>query len=178
MAIIYNLSTSAIGGIQVEYTVGGSFVFKEGTLTKTFTAAEVTTDNTGLGTLVSVPFMVTIDAGGSRFGVFLPTVELSAGQSASVTTIGVTETFSGPDSFPRHLTTWRCVCLQGTVTDTHPHIVPLYAATIHHAIATGDLAQLRALSGQADSLLAQQGDLGGAVSALKAAITKLQSQSG
>jgi Domain of unknown function (DUF1843) len=175
MAIIYNLSTPAIGGIQIQYTVGGSFVFTEGTLTKTFTSAEVTTDNTGLGTLVSVPLALTIDTGGSRFGVFLPTVELSAGQTASVTTIGVTETFSGPDSFPRRPTTWGCVPLQGTVTDTQPHIVPLYAATIHNAIATGDLAQLQALSAQADSLLTQQGDLGGAVAALKAQIAKLQS---
>jgi hypothetical protein len=175
MAIIYNLSSSAIGGIQVQYTVGGSFMYSEGTLTKTFTSAEVTTDNTGLGTLVSVPLVLTIDTGGSRFGVFLSTVELSPGQTASVTTVGVTETFSGPDSFPRNPTTWRCVALKGTVTDTQPHIVPLYAATIHNAIATGDLAQLQALSAQADSLAAQQGDLGGAVAALKAEIAKLQS---
>jgi hypothetical protein len=174
MAIIYNLSASGTGGVHVEYTEGGSFVFKEGTLTKTFTAAEVTTDSSGLGTLVSVPLMVTIDTGGSRFGVFLPAAGLSPGQSASVTTVGVTESFSGPDSFPRHLTTWTCVRLQGTVTDTQPHIVPLYAATIHNAIATGDLAQLQALNAQADSLVSQQGDLGGAVTDLKAAIAKLQ----
>ncbi len=178
MAIIYNLSTPATRGIQVQYTVGGSFIYAEGSVTKTFTSAEVTTDSTGLGTLVSVPLVLTIDTGGSRFGVFLPTVELSAGQTASVTTVGVTETFSGPDSFPRQSTSWKCVGLQGTVTDTQPHIVPLYAATIHNAIATGDLAQLQALSAQADSLLAQQGDLGGAVTALKAEIAKLQSGSG
>ena len=177
MAIIYNLSASGTGGVHIEYTEGGSFVYKEGTLTKTFTPAEVTTDHSGLGTLVSVPLVLTIDTGGSRFGVFLPTVSLSAGQSASVTTVGVTETFSGPDSFPRHPTTWRCVGLQGTVTDTQPHIVPLYAVTIHNAIATGDLAQLQALSTQADTLVSQQGDLGGAVSDLKAAIAKLQSKS-
>jgi hypothetical protein len=175
MAIIYNLSTAAVGGIQVEYTEGGSFVYKEGTLTKTFTAAEVTTDSSGLGTLVSVLVVRSIDTGGSRFGVFLPTAALSAGQSASVATVGVTESFSGPDSFPRRLTTWNCVGLKGTVIDTQPHFVPLYAATIHNAIATGDLAQLQALSAQADSLVNQQGDLGGAVSSLKAAITKLQS---
>ena len=66
---------------------------------------------------------------------------------------------------------------QGTVTDTQPHIVPLYAATIHNAIATGDLAQLQALNTQADTLVSQQGDLGGAVADLKAAIAKLQTKS-
>jgi hypothetical protein len=174
MAIIYNLSSPAIGGIHVQYTVGGSFIYREGTLTKTFTSAEVTTDNSALGTLVSVPLVRTIDTGGSRFGVFLPTVGLSEGQTASVATVGVTETFSGPDSFPRRPTTWGCGPLQGTVTETFP-IVPLYAATIQNAVATGDLAQLQALSAQADSLVAQQGDLGGAIAALKAKIANLQS---
>ena len=178
MAIIYNLSSPGVGGIQVEYTEGGSFTFKEGSTTKTFTATEVTTNSTGIGTLVSVPLVMTIDTGGSRFGVFLPTPALSPGQSASVTTVGVTETFGGPDSFPRRPTTWSCVRLHGTVTDTQPHIVPLYAATIHNAIATGDLAQLQALSAQADALIGQQGDLGAAVSALKGAITRLQAESG
>jgi hypothetical protein len=177
MAIIYELHTLPIGGIQIEYTEGGSFVYREGTLNKTFTAAEVTTNSTGLGTLVSVPLLLTIDTGGRRFGVFLPGTDLSPGQSASVSTVGVTESFSGPDSFPRRLTTWSCVSLQGTVIDTKPHIVPLYAATIHNAIATGDLARLQALSAQADSLVSQQGDLGGAIAALKTAITNLQSQS-
>jgi hypothetical protein len=174
MAIIYNLSAPQIGGIQVGYTVGGSLIYRGGSLTKTFTSAEVTTDNSGLGTLVSVLLVRTVDTGGSRFGVFLPTVELSAGQTASVATVGVTETFSGPDSFPRRPTTWGCEPLQGTVTDTS-HIVPLYAVTIQNAIATGDLAQLQALSAQADGLMAQQGDIGGAVAALKAQIAKLQS---
>jgi hypothetical protein len=175
MPIIYALSG---GGIQIDYTVGSSLVFKQGGTTKTFTAAEITSDQTGLGTLVSVPLRLTIDTGGSRFGLFLPTVELTVGQSASVTTIGVTETFSGPDSIPRRPTTWQCVCLEGTVTDTWPHVVPLYAATIQNAIASGDLARLQDLGAQADRLLAEQGDLAGAVKALKAQIAELQPKNG
>jgi hypothetical protein len=171
MPIIYALSG---GDIQIDYTVGSSFIFKQGGTTKTLTVAEITTDQTGLGTLVSVPLRLTIDTGGSRFGVFVPIVELTVGQSASVTTIGVTESFSGPDSIPRHPTTWQCVALTGTVTDTWPHIVPLYAVTIHNAIASGNLARLQDLNAQADRLLAEQGDLGGAVTALKAEIAKLQ----
>jgi hypothetical protein len=55
----------------------------------------------------------TIDAGGSRFGFFLPMAQVALGKSVPVTTIGVIETFSGPDSFPRHATTWQCVHLHG-----------------------------------------------------------------
>jgi hypothetical protein len=175
MAIIYTLSG---GGIQVDYTVGTSFVLKQGSTTKTFTPAEITTDQTGLGPLVSVPLRVSIDTGGSRFGVFVPDVQLTPGQSAPVTTIGVTESFGGPDSFPRRPTTWQCVALTGVVTDTMPHVVPLYAATIQNAIASGDVAKMQALSAQADKLMADQGDLGGAVTALKAEIAKMQPRSG
>jgi len=171
MPIIYALSG---GDIQIDYTVGGSFVFKQGGTTRTFTAAEVSVDQTGLGTQVSVPLQLTIDTGGSRFGVFVPAEELTIGQSASVNTIGVTESFSGPNSIPRRPTTWNCVALQGSVTDTWLHVVPLYAVTIHNAIASGDLARMQNLSAQADRLLADQGDLGGALTALKTEIAKMQ----
>jgi hypothetical protein len=170
MAVIYSLSG---GGIQVDYTVGDSFVFKQGGTTKTFTGAEIKVDQTGLGTLVEVPLVLTIDTGGSRFGVFVPAAPTTAGQSAAVTTVGVTETFSGPNSIPRRPTTWQCVGLQGTVSDG-PVIRPLYAVAIQNSIASGDLAQMQDLSAQADRLMADQGDLGGAVTALKAQIAKLQ----
>jgi hypothetical protein len=52
-------------GWAVDYTVGSSFIFKQGGSTKTFTAAEITTDQTGLGTLVSVPLLLMIDTDGS-----------------------------------------------------------------------------------------------------------------
>jgi hypothetical protein len=171
MAIIYSLSG---GGIQVDYTVGSSFVFKQGGTTKTFTGAEIKIDQTGLGTLVEVPLVLTIDTGGSRFGVFVPAVQLTPGQSVPVSTVGVTESFGGPNSIPRRPTTWSCVGLQGTVADVLPHIVPLYAVAIQNSIASGDLAQMQDLSAQADRLMADQGDLGGAVTALNAQIAKLQ----
>jgi hypothetical protein len=171
MAIIYSLSG---GGIQIEYTVGGSFLYTQGGTTKTFTGAEIKIDQTGLGTLVEVPLVLTIDTGGSRFGVFVPAVQLTPGQSVPVTTVGVTESFGGPNSIPRRPTTWSCVGLQGNVADVLPHIVPLYAVAIQNSIASGDLAQMQSLSAQADRLMADQGDLGGAVTALKAQIAKLQ----
>ena len=105
-------------GVQVDYTIGGNpgftaLTYTEGGDTKKFTPAQITTDHTGLGTLVSVPLVQSIDTGGTRFGFFLPEVQVALGQSVSVTTIGVTETFSGPDSFPHRPTTWHCVHLHG-----------------------------------------------------------------
>jgi hypothetical protein len=47
------------GGVQIVYILGGnptfpSLTFTEGTTKKTFTPAQITTDTSGLGTLVSV----------------------------------------------------------------------------------------------------------------------------
>jgi hypothetical protein len=115
------------GGIQIEYILGGnptfpSLTFTEGSTKKTFTPAEITTDTSGLGTLVSVALVRTVDTGGTRFGFFLPDVQLTREQSAPVTTVGVFETFSGPDSVPRRPTTWQSVHLHGVAEEV---IVPL-----------------------------------------------------
>ena len=114
-------------GIEVDYIIGGNpgftaLTFTEDGTTKNFTPVQITTDQTGLGTLVSVALVLTVDTGGTRFGFFLPEVQLTLGQSAPVTTIGVFEKFTGPDSIPHRPTTWRCVCLEGTAEEV---LVPL-----------------------------------------------------
>ncbi|HEY1442312.1 MAG TPA: hypothetical protein VGF65_16170 [Mycobacterium sp.] len=114
-------------GIHIEYILGGnptfpSLTFTEGATQKTFTPAQITTDPSGLGTLVSVALVQTVDTGGTRFGFFLPDVQLTRGQSAPVTTVGVFEIFSGPDSVPRRPTTWQSVHLHGVAEEV---IVPL-----------------------------------------------------
>ena len=124
MANKFELSGS---GIHIEYILGGnptfpSLTFTEGVTKKTFTPAQITTDTSGLGTLVSVALVRTVDTGGTRFGFFLPDVPLTRGQRAPVTTVGVFEIFSGPDSVPQRPTTWQCVHLHGVAEEV---IVPL-----------------------------------------------------
>jgi hypothetical protein len=114
-------------GIHIEYILGGnptlpSLTFTEGPTKKTFTPAQIATDTSGLGTLVSVAPVSTVDTGGARFGFFLPDVQLTLGQSAPVTTVGVFEIFSGPDSVPRRPTTWQSVRLHGAAEQV---VVPL-----------------------------------------------------
>ena len=108
MAIIYSLSG---GGIQIEYTVGGSFLYTVGGTTKTFTGAEIKIDQTGLGTLVEVP--AADDRHRRQPLCVCSAVQLTPGQSVPVTTVGVTESFGGPNSIPRRPTTWSRVGLQG-----------------------------------------------------------------
>jgi hypothetical protein len=114
-------------GISVEYTIGANpsfpaLTFKEGGTTKQFKPDQISTDETGLGTLISVALRLSVDTGGTRFGFFLPPVQLALGQSADVTTIGMIETFSGPNSVPHRATTWQCVHLHGTAEEV---VVPL-----------------------------------------------------
>ena len=118
-------------GIEIDYTIGANpsfpaLTFKEGALVKSFKPAEIQTDQSGLGTLVSVAIRTSIDAGGTRFGFFLPAVGVTLGQTVSITTIGLFETFSGPDSIPHRPTTWQCVHLHGSAEEV---IVPLVETT-------------------------------------------------
>jgi hypothetical protein len=106
--------------VEVDYTVGATpgipaLVYRDGSsASKSFTAAQITTDQTGLGTLVSVALVTSIDTGGERFGFFLPQLDVPRGQSEEFRTVGVYETFSGPDSIPHRAPSWRCIELHGT----------------------------------------------------------------
>src|SRR5271165_1820061 len=100
--------------IEVEYTIAitpglPALTYNDGHGVKSFTAAEITTDDTGLGSLVSVSLARTIDTGGERFGFFLPELDFPTGQTERFNTVGVYESFSGPDSFPRRSPSWWCV---------------------------------------------------------------------
>jgi len=117
--------------VEVQYTIGATpeipaLVYQDGSSApKSFTASEITTDQTGLGTLVSVALVLSVDTGGERFGFFLPELDVPSGQTEGFTTVGVYEWFGGPDSIPRRPPSWSCVELHGTA---QTEIVPLVEA--------------------------------------------------
>ena len=118
--------------VVVDYTIGGNpsfpaLTYSSGAFHKSFKPDAIKTDDTGLGELVSVALLQTIDAGGERFGFFLPFIEVPSGQTADFDTIGIYETFSGPDSVPHRPSTWRCIELSGTAQTV---IVPLEKAKV------------------------------------------------
>ena len=113
--------------IEVDYTIGitpglPALTYKDGSNVKTFTSAQITTDDTALGTLVSVPLLSSIDTGGERFGFFLPDLEVPSGKTEKFNTIGVYDKFGGPDSIPRVPPSWSCIELHGTAQSV---MVPL-----------------------------------------------------
>jgi hypothetical protein len=60
---------------------------------------------------VCYALILTIDTGGERFGFFLPFIDVARGQTAHFHTVGVYETFSGPNSFrtgPPHGAVLKC----------------------------------------------------------------------
>jgi hypothetical protein len=102
--------------VEVDYTLGATpaLAYQDGNSgPKSFTASEITTNQTALGTLVSVALVLSIDVGGERFGFFLPQLDVPTGRSAEFRTVGVYEAVSGPDSLPRE-PLWRCIELHGT----------------------------------------------------------------
>lgn len=116
--------------IEVEYTIGitpgiPALIYKDGHSVKNFPANEITTDQTALGSLISVSLVISTDTGGERFGFFLPVLDVPSGQTERFTTVGLYEWFSGPDSVPRRLPSWSCVELHGTAQTV---MVPLVKA--------------------------------------------------
>jgi hypothetical protein len=114
-------------GVEVDYTIGitpglPALIYTDGAFQKSFTSSQIRSDDTGLGELVSIPLIVSIDTGGVRFGFFLPSIDVPKGQTAIFRTVGVYETFSGPDSIPHRPSTWRCIEMVGTAQTV---IVPL-----------------------------------------------------
>jgi hypothetical protein len=114
-------------GVEVDYTIGASpfipaLVYTVGAFQKKFTPNEILSEDTGLGQIVSVALIITIDTGGERFGFFLPFIDVAPGQTAHFHTVGVYETFSGPDSVPHRPSTWRCIEMTGTAQSV---IVPV-----------------------------------------------------
>jgi hypothetical protein len=106
--------------VEVEYTLGATpgipvLVYRDGgSAPKSFTDAEITTDHTGLGTLVSVGLAGAADVGGERFGFFLPQLDVPDGQSGEFSTTGVYERISGPGPVPHRGPSWWSTELRGT----------------------------------------------------------------
>ena len=120
----FNLKGS---GVEVEYTIGANpsfpaLIYTDGAFQKSFKPSEILSEDTGLGEMVSVALILSIDTGGERFGFFLPSINVAHGQTAHFHTVGVYETFSGPNSVPHRPSTWRCIEMTGTAQSV---IVPL-----------------------------------------------------
>jgi hypothetical protein len=105
--------------VVVEYTIGGNpsfpaLTYTDGAFQRSFKPDAIKMDDTGLGKLVSIPLVSSIDVGGERFGFFLPAIDVPSGETAHFHTIGIYEMFSGPDSIPHRPSTWRCIEMSGT----------------------------------------------------------------
>jgi len=115
-------------GVEVSYTIGGTpglpaLTYTDGAFERVFTANQILSNDTGLGELFSVALFLTVDTGGQRFGFFLPAVQVAArDQTVHFRTVGIYETFTGPNSVPHRPSTWRGIEMAGTAQSV---IVPL-----------------------------------------------------
>ena len=53
---------------------------------------------------------------------------------------------------------------------------PLYAVTIHHCVAKGDLAEMKALASEAERFLHDHGNVSAALEAMKIEIAKMEAK--
>ena len=108
--------------VEIEYNIGVTpglpvLTYQDASGRRSFTATEVRTEETALGSLVSVPLRTSLDTGGERFGFYLPQIDVARGDAAHFRTAGVYEDFSGPDSVPRQPASWRSIELHGKALD-------------------------------------------------------------
>lgn len=108
-------------GLHVTYAstgLGGEphFTYQDAQRTLTFDGANIEASDTEAGTIVSVPIEKTVDAGFTSFSLVVPRVHLANGQSAHITTVGITALHRGTIDTPLlgQLDTYRTVRLSGT----------------------------------------------------------------
>ena len=105
--------------IEVEYSLGGNpsftaLTYKDASISLDLKPAQITVDQTALGSLISFPLERPTDAGGKTFAFFLPNIGVSHGQTADFTAVAIREEFSGPDSGLHRPTIWHSFIMQGT----------------------------------------------------------------
>lgn len=81
-------------GLSLEYTTTGidgqpHFSYHDHSFTKSFSGNEISTEDTALGSLVSVRLMLTIDAGSTTFTLLIPRINLNPGETVHVRTEGI-----------------------------------------------------------------------------------------
>jgi hypothetical protein len=109
--------------VEITYNIGRTpglpvLTYKDASGQRSFAAAEVHTDQTALGSLVSVVLRAGgIGAEGERFGFYLPQIGITRGETARFRTAGVYEDFSGVGSVPPQPASWRSIELHGTAHD-------------------------------------------------------------
>jgi hypothetical protein len=83
------------GGLHVSYSTTGidgkpHFHYQDATHSLNFTGSDVRTVATEIGTLVTVTIRITVDGGSTSFSLLVPTVNMHAGETIPVNTIGIT----------------------------------------------------------------------------------------
>jgi hypothetical protein len=113
-------------GISITYnTTTGTLEFTGTAGPQTFTAPELTSVSTSIGTLVTFPTHTTIDTGATLLSFLLPFINLPTPVSpVTFSTIGIITQVKGPDSFPRTGAGdfYSTVALSGTASDFFLHI--------------------------------------------------------
>ncbi len=133
-----NIYTLTGPGLTITYhPAQGSLVYNgPGSLgqpeTKTFTAPQLTSLSTEIGTLVTFPTRTSIDTGATLLSVLLPFIELAQpNHPQAFNTIGIDTVVKGPNSFPHNgpADFYSTIALSGVAN--HLLIVPLpHAAAV------------------------------------------------
>ena len=82
-------------GLHVTYSTSGfdgkpHFDYHDSHGTHAFSGDQIRTEQTEIGTLVSVTIQLTVDSGSTSFSLLVPTVNLGSANSVPISTVGIT----------------------------------------------------------------------------------------
>lgn len=105
--------------IEIQYTIGGNpgvtaLIYKDETISRDFKPGDIYTDQTALGSLVSVRLAERATGNYTVFAFFLPDIAVPHGQTADFTTIGIHQEYIKHEPMPYQASTWRPLVMHAT----------------------------------------------------------------
>lgn len=113
--------------IEIQYTIGGNpgftaLTYKDETISRDFKPGDIHTDQTALGSLVSVRLAERSTDNYTVFAFFLPNIEVPHDQTADFTTVGIHQEHIKHEPMPYQASTWQSLVMHGIAKSV---LVPL-----------------------------------------------------
>ena len=113
--------------IEVHYTIGGNpgftaLTYKNETISRDFKPGDIHTDQTALGSLVSVRLAERSTDNYTIFAFFLPDIEVPRDETVDFTTAGIHQEYIKHGTVPLQASTWHPIVMHGIAKSV---IVPL-----------------------------------------------------
>jgi len=117
--VLYTHSFWQANGIEPDFLPADRLSYQDGSRNQLFSGGQIGESDTPLGTVLTVELSQTVDIGSTTFSLILPhLVDPTSTAPQSLTTLGLTGTWSGPDTVPKPVqdVVYSAILLVGSFT--------------------------------------------------------------